>query len=131
MDCGAAFTGTKRRCPDCQAKYLAAWYGGRKTQALAAARFKRYGITPEQYAEKFQSQDGRCVICGKEESQSNSVDGNLGVDHDHRCCSGRRSCGKCLRDLLCRRCNALLGLADDDAAVLQAALAYLQRWAAD
>jgi hypothetical protein len=36
------------------------------------------------------------------------------VDHDHKCCAGRRSCGKCVRGLLCSRCNTVLGLLEED-----------------
>ena len=31
------------------------------------------------------------------------------IDHDHRCCNTERSCGKCIRGILCVRCNTLIG----------------------
>lgn len=35
--------------------------------------------------------------------------GTICVDHDHKCCPGQYSCGKCIIGLLCRNCNAMLG----------------------
>jgi hypothetical protein len=63
----------------------------------------RYGITPEQYNILFDKQQGKCSICIKQQPQR-----KLSVDHDHRCCKGRRSCGKCIRGLLCVRCNTFI-----------------------
>jgi hypothetical protein len=45
-----------------------------------------------------------CDVCDAEERR------HLNVDHDHRCCPGERSCGKCVRGLLCRTCNRIEGL---------------------
>lgn len=47
------------------------------------------------------------------------------VDHDHKCCPSIGSCGECIRGLLCKRCNRLLGLAGDSAAMLLALADYL------
>ncbi|MFJ6281387.1 endonuclease domain-containing protein [Arthrobacter subterraneus] len=49
----------------------------------------------------------------------------LSIDHDHACCPGDYSCGKCIRGLLCPNCNRGLGLFKDDAALLQSASSYL------
>jgi hypothetical protein len=38
----------------------------------------------------------------------------LHVDHDHACCPGPKSCGKCVRFLLCDKCNVGLGSFSDD-----------------
>lgn len=59
-----------------------------------------YSITIEQYDLMLQQQNGLCGVCGKTDNQR-----RLSVDHDHSCCSGKRSCGKCVRGLLCGTCN--------------------------
>ncbi len=64
------------------------------------------------------AQEGKCAVCGADDSP-------LRVDHDHRCCPGKGSCGGCVRGLLCHNCNTSLGLLADDPNRLLAAAAYL------
>ena len=75
-----------------------------------------YGITPEQFAERLESQGGRCAIC---RTDTPGGKGGWHVDHDH--VTG------VIRGLLCHRCNLMLGNAADDPARLRAAVAYLER----
>lgn len=63
------------------------------------ARLRRHRLTVEQYAAM--AEEG-CYVCG-------STD-NLCVDHDHACCAKETSCGKCVRGVLCRKCNSAEGL---------------------
>jgi hypothetical protein len=51
----------------------------------------------------------------------------LSIDHDHACCPGRISCGKCIRGLLCNRCNRALGLLGDSIELLKKMIAYLEQ----
>jgi len=87
-----------------------------------------YGITLEYYQQKLAEQNGTCYICRQPETQ---IDGRYGkvlalaVDHDHSCCPGKRSCGKCLRGLICKRCNQTLGLVNDNPEILRAMVEYL------
>lgn len=66
-------------------------------------------------------QGGRCAVC----RTPIEFGRNLNVDHDHGCCPVGRSCGKCIRGLLCRTCNTGLGKFKDDPAMLMAAHDYL------
>lgn len=90
----------------------------------------RYGIGEEQYQELLLKQGGVCAICKEHETRKRERGGDpvrLSVDHDHNCCPGKKSCGKCVRALLCFRCNQLLGLCHDDITVLQAAIEFLHQ----
>jgi hypothetical protein len=42
-----------------------------------------------------------CEVCGSTTA--------LVVDHNHKCCSGKWGCEKCVRGTLCQRCNYALG----------------------
>lgn len=71
-----------------------------------------FGITVDQYDSMFEKQDGKCAICSQPETKIHHTTGRpqaLAIDHDHSCCPGQKTCGKCLRGLLCSECNQLLG----------------------
>ena len=49
------------------------------------------------------------------------------IDHDHACCPKKAmSCGKCVRGVLCRDCNIMLGVAKDNKKTLTNAVKYLE-----
>ena len=61
----------------------------------------RYGLTLDKFLEM--SKDG-CQICRETRER------NLNVEHDHNCCSGQgATCGKCVRGVVCNRCNLTIG----------------------
>lgn len=52
--------------------------------------------------------DLRCDICGRQLERRTSI-GKAVIDHNHGCCAGERSCGACIRGVLCSRCNTMVG----------------------
>ena len=83
----------------------------------------RYTMTQTEYDQKLKDQNNRCLICQKPESEL----GTLAQDHDHNCCPGPKSCGRCLRDLLCGFCNRALGAFEDDIERIIRAAEYIKR----
>lgn len=102
---------------------------GLQTQCPACVRsamlLNTYGITTEQYDAMLSDQGGGCAICGVDKSPDGS---SLAVDHDHTCCSGRKSCGRCVRALLCRSCNQGLGNFQDRTDLMRAAALYIEKY---
>lgn len=84
-------------------------------------RLDRYGMSVAQFDAMLQKQAGKCATCDR--SFRNSTDTQ--VDHDHQCCPGYKSCGSCVRALLCSNCNTALGLLRDDVSLLMNCAAYL------
>lgn len=83
----------------------------------------RYGITLEQRDEMLAAQGGVCKIC---QTPDPGGRGEWCTDHDHACCPQKsRSCGSCIRGILCFGCNVMLGCAKDSPSTLQSAIEYL------
>ena len=73
----------------------------------------KYNLTHEDWLAIWDNQDGKCTICGKLfENPSDAC-----VDHSHETDE--------IRGLLCRQCNAALGLFKDDVKILNNAIEYL------
>lgn len=84
-------------------------------------RVSRYGITVRQYLEMLSDQGGVCAICAEPPQKR-----QLHVDHDHSCCGEGKACQKCVRGLLCSRCNTGLGQFRERSDLLASAANYLQ-----
>lgn len=117
-------SGKKSQCKDCLNQWTKdnkhRWYDPAKSRAKYLRQ--TYGITVDQYESILLSQEGVCAICKRPSEKT------LHVDHNHSCCPGFRSCGSCIRGLLCYSCNSAMGLLADDANTLRAAIAYLELW---
>lgn len=76
-------------------------FEGKKTWCRECRRLGRYNLTSQQYAELVDKHQGKCPLCLTRKADV--------IDHDHDCCPGRQSCGKCVRGVICKQCNAALG----------------------
>ena len=86
--------------------------------------WRYYKLTEPEYEAMRESQGYACRICRRSEADA-PEGGRLHIDHDHGCCPGERSCGKCVRGLLCGPCNKAIGAFGDDPELLMAAAEYL------
>jgi hypothetical protein len=91
-------------------------YGDLRTSESRRKELLRrdYNMTPEDYSNLLVKQDFRCKICSRHQSECKST---FCVDHSH-------TTNK-LRGLLCRDCNLMLGLFQDQISSIQAAIDYL------
>jgi hypothetical protein len=85
-----------------------------------------YNITVDDYNRMLANQDGHCAACPATERTVGRVR-RLCVDHARSCCPRTKSCGKCVRGLLCNPCNRALGLLMDNEETLSQLIAYLKR----
>lgn len=86
---------------------------------------QNYGISTEQYEELLCASNGGCYICGKTKDKNGGR--YLSVDHDHSCCQNRKSCGKCVRGVLCDTCNRAVGLLQDSPENAMAVALYIKK----
>jgi hypothetical protein len=98
------------RCKDCQRKLN----HGSRIKAT-------YSISAEDYAAILAAQGGGCAICGRTLTRRNYC-----VDHDHSCCSGPTSCGRCVRGLICSTDNKYLGYIRDNPDAARRMASYLE-----
>ena len=96
-----------------------------KRRVFDVNRFKFYKLTPEAYKEMVRKQDGKCAICGIDFSD---LKRKPCVDHNHYCCPTERTCGKCIRGIICGNCNHGLGHFKDNKDSLKAAVDYLESY---
>lgn len=79
---------------------------GRLSPDRERERAKRYGLTVPELHALYELANHACMVCGIKEADLTGKRRRLAIDHDHGCCpESAKSCGKCVRGLLCQRCN--------------------------
>ena len=111
-------------CRECSGENSFEW---RKTNSDATRIYHlkgNYQMSIADWESLFDSQGRRCACCDTEDS------GGRGwmTDHDHSCCAGKISCGRCVRGILCCNCNLSLGGARDSVQILNKMIGYLKAW---
>lgn len=114
--------GLANQCKSCAIKKAKTWAKNNPEKVKRNSRksaLLRHNLTQKQYSLLLASQNKTCAIC-KQISKS-----TLHIDHDHSCCPGQYSCGKCIRGLLCVRCNTAIGLINENIEILKRMEEYL------
>lgn len=111
---------TSSTCDDCA-----------RAKVKTKSRAEHHGITEEQYKAMVANQDNKCKTCGTEFTNEPRKRNSKSIDHDHQCCPGPTSCGKCVRAILCTNCNTGLGMMGDNIETLKAAVKMLEEWNAN
>lgn len=124
------FRNEKNACRECLNEYQKEYYRRKPDKYVAMKSQQRsvstvkgiklHGLTVEKYKEIYNNQDGKCLVCLVDLATVKPT-----IDHDHKCCNGRRGCSKCVRGILCNNCNAGLGMLRDDVENLKRAIQYL------
>lgn len=118
--------GRQSRCKVCQSARPRRWSHRDPVKQREWWLRREFGFAGGQadYEALLASQGGICRGCLREPGDGEVFD----VDHDRECCPQRRSCGKCVRGLLCRRCNVTLGQVNDEPERLRRLADYIEQW---
>lgn len=84
---------------------------------------ERHNISYDRFIKIISYQDWSCAVC---KTKLNENINELCIDHDHSCCTKADSCGKCIRGILCRKCNMAEGLLKSDISIIENLLIYVK-----
>lgn len=118
--------GRRGTCKKCHTKYVTNYYNNNpdkkaaknKMNTLHKPAFLKHGLNKDTYQNMLELYGGKCYSCKDRVANC--------IDHDHSCCHGSFSCGKCVRGLLCSQCNTALGLLQDSRQKIQNLLEYIK-----
>lgn len=102
-----------------------AWRGGKFNNAVSRSQYnvdlrrESIGFTKEVFALRLEEQNNKCAICNCEFDENIHMK-KKSADHCHE--------RNIPRGILCRRCNILLGNANDNVSILSNAITYLEYW---
>lgn len=117
--------GRRNVCKRCHTDYMIEYYKRNdnkreyknKINSRKDFNWKKHKISEETFNIMVAKFDGKCYACRTNEARS--------IDHDHSCCPTYRSCGKCVRGILCVQCNTALGLLKDSTDRIYRLIEYL------
>ena len=119
-------------CRSCQNERDRQWRVINRTKWLTQRKQSHYkthfNLSQEDLKDMLIDQKGACPICGVILTFEKKGSTRAVVDHDHNCCPDNKTCGKCVRALLCVKCNSALGLLNDDPTSLRAAALYVEKY---
>ena len=104
------------------AEYQRVWRARNPLRSKGLDLKRMFGIGIDDYMRMYESQSGKCAICGRDGEVLSSKRGSaatLVVDHCHK--SGN------VRELLCNWCNTGIGSLQDSIDILAKASAYLRK----
>ncbi len=108
--------GFASECKECRHRYSVKNWKKYRESGRRGQLMRRTGWTIEEYDEAFKEQNGLCAICGKVEM----INRRLAADHNHE--TGE------IRELLCHRCNTVLGRVYEDIELLQKLIKYVKKY---
>lgn len=119
--------GYRGTCKRCHTDYMIEYYRKNEKQRTTKnetnsgsdVNWKRHKISEETFKQMVAKFEGKCHTCKRNKATN--------IDHDHSCCPGYRSCGKCVRGVLCNQCNMTLGLVKESVEVLQNLIKYIAK----
>lgn len=98
------------------------YYVINRQKVLEQVRYYRHSMSKVEYDRLLASQCDKCAICSIK-----LKDGDMALDHDHKCCDTKRTCGKCIRGILCGGCNRGIGHFKESIDSLRMAIIYLEK----
>jgi hypothetical protein len=115
-------------CKACHVGLTQNWRRNNPNKVRNSRLKHKFSLTSAAYDAMLSTQNGVCAICGQPETMMRRGQVvALSVDHDRTCCPTERSCGSCIRGLLCYSCNTGIARFNDNPAILQKAIQYIQK----
>ena len=104
-------------CKACSKENKLEWISKNRDKVRWNTLWTKYRLRKEDYLRMAKAQNNKCAACKVAEIEV--------VDHNHMCCPGVKSCGKCVRALLCFKCNYIAGVLEKDSLILDRVREYL------
>jgi Recombination endonuclease VII len=121
--------GRTSKCKDCWRESYPTWE--HTEESLLCQSLALLSLTPDEYRALLELQGYTCALCRTEETWKHPRTGKLyrlAVDHDHTCHPKNKACKQCIRGLLCRNCNRMIGHAEQAGPLVTVRFAdYMER----